>query len=41
VVELPLDKAFAMIGKEIVDMKTILLLYALMAETGGDGKASR
>ena len=41
VIELPLDKAFAMIGKEIVDMKTILLLYALMAETGGDGKASR
>src|SRR6185312_11593519 len=41
VVELPLDKAFAMIGKEIVDMKTILLLYALMAETGDDGEASR
>jgi nudix-type nucleoside diphosphatase (YffH/AdpP family) len=41
VVELPLDKAFAMIGKEIVDMKTILLLYALMAETGDTWRADR
>jgi nudix-type nucleoside diphosphatase (YffH/AdpP family) len=41
VVELPLDKAFGMIGRGIVDMKTILLLYALMAETGDDGRASR
>jgi hypothetical protein len=30
-----------MVGTEIVDMKTILLLYALMAETGGAGRASR
>lgn len=41
VLELTLDRAFAMIGSEIIDMKTILLLYGLMAETGDDGKASR
>jgi len=41
VIEMPLAKAFAAIGKEIIDMKTILLLYALMAETGDGGQASR
>ncbi|MBN8997347.1 MAG: NUDIX domain-containing protein [Rhizobiales bacterium] len=41
VVEMPLARAFAAIGKDIIDMKTILLLYALMAETGDGGQASR
>lgn len=41
VIEMPLARAYAAIGKDIIDMKTILLLYALMAETGDGGQASR